>query len=566
MRVWSRGICLAALLFLTLTGRAAAAGRTVLIEFQPATDDEAGLAFLLYDTMVQLMGEALGGEVAAGEDVQLYLGRNAAECPDTPVCLQRLGQRFDAQLAVSGVVSREGSTVRTELRFFSTADGRELGAMKRSFPSGEEGVLVKALVSAIDKAMPDALMAADEADSGGGRGRERGGNEDPGSARNEERRREEARQREEEERRAEDRRDEERREEERRRADLEERRAQEEAERKAAAEERRREDESRRQARDDDRRGDTRRDERRTPSRDHDDDRGRRNTRTDDIEDLDDEPRDNEPKAGKGVMSFSDARKKGMGPSEYRRYSRQGGTWNEWKKKRHRHGRVFSLRLSGGLVAGATKLMYSTTVHLQDGGRKDEEYSWGTTGSGTSGYGVVGLGFSVADFLEVGFEGGVLYGQQLLRREYTAGYDVDGDGLNETTVGTAPWDSGPAAFALVDPRVRVFFTPNSPVKLYAGLGVPILLAPGFEKNIEEVYSTRPSSVLVGIEPAVGLQIDSPSGLGFYVDMPLGILVGLGKADFLSDPNLGGISPTEKEPKPDATKVLFRLGAGLQARF
>lgn len=549
---------------------ALARGRAVIVEFQPSTDEEAGLAFLLYDYVAQQLVESSGGGIVAGEAVQLYLGRNAVDCGESPACLQKLGQRFGAELVVTGVVSREGATVRVRLDFFASADGSKLGELKRSFPAGEDSVIGVALREAIGIAMPDALAVADRlGDSGEGYGSSGGSRGGSGATR---RGSDSAA---EERRRADEDSDRRREEEEARERRAEEERLQREADRRARLDERRREEADRRSAEDERRRqsrdaaearssrAEGRKDERRGDDRRAGDRRGSRRD-DEEVDFLEDDVGSEGGETGRTARSAVRI-PSGMSAAEHRRFERSGLSEKAWKKKRYAHGRVLSMRVAGGLAAGAVKQLYSTTIHLDAEGAKDDEYGWGTTGNATSFGFAVGLGFSVADMVEIGVEGGAVFGQQLLRRECDEPAGADPHCRLGTDIGSAAWDSGPAVHALIDPRVRVFLLPRGAVKPYVGFGIPILIQSGFDVP-EEGYTDRPGSVLVGVEPALGVQIDSPGGLGFYVDAPIGILAGLGKSDFVADAGGGQLSDEAREAKPDPVRVLFRLNAGVQIRF
>jgi len=662
----------------------AVSSRVVLVEFQATTDDDTGIAYLLYSTISdELLSEA-PDRVAAGEDVEMYLGSSAVECREKQSCLDKLAEEFNAAAAIFAEISRSGTDINVSYAWVSCASGRELDAGDLTFEAGSEGRFAQVLLDALGANLAAAERDEDGEDpyagrssSGGSGAGDRDDSDDvdwdddadadddadddadeaPGDERYYGPDRDEdidwgdsAEEREwspdeveysrsdDDDRGRSDEDDYGRSDEDDYgRSDDDDRRSDDDGgSRYSRSSDRDDEDEDDRSssgrysARDYLREGDSRssrsrsdrddRDDRssretddnrytRSGPRDRDDeaddddrssrtsgrssrddtdssergrprDSRRRPKHPEDHEDTsqgvdidpdlldtfddEDDRFDETSRSGTGTMTYQEANERGMGPAEYKRYAASGMTYERWTRQRYNHQGRFHLRFGGFYALGGLDMYYSTRVVMWDADDVLENYWWQSFGfSGLAGGGTLGLGFGVAAPVDLGFEVSLVSGKQFLLREYrTPDKSVD------TIQSTEFPPSGGVLHLMLEPKVRVYFTPFKKVKPYAGFGFALLFMPPF-KVPEEWAQDRPSTFVLGLEPAVGLQIDSPMGVGFFVEAPFtgyvatdhGVENGLeGEAAYLTD--------KEKNAPPSGVvpMYLLRVQLGIQIRL
>ncbi len=128
-------------------------GRAVVVEFQPASDDDAGIAYLLYSTVAEKVMAAGRDEIIAGEDVEMFLGSAAMDCHRKRSCLEKLGSEFDGTVAVFSTVSRKGDLIAVELAFISIASGAVLERTTRRYEAGKEGGLADLILDRLEGAL-----------------------------------------------------------------------------------------------------------------------------------------------------------------------------------------------------------------------------------------------------------------------------------------------------------------------------------------------------------------------------------------------------------------------------
>jgi hypothetical protein len=685
----------------TLPCASARAGdsRLVAVEFQPVTDDDMGIAYLLYSTVSETLLEDGGDRVAAGEDVEMYLGSSAVDCHEKQSCLDRLAEEFDAAAMVYSLISRRGTDIDIEYTFYSCASGRELERGEVTYAAGDEGqladVFLDRLEAVLDKAERDedgdyedddgagAVVPVsggdddeeidwddddreeDHAVSGGSGydddadqveaveevagdvvedvvgeddserrydggevdsletiGRDswdEGEGDDWETAPRDEWDDEDARSSWDDEEEEEDARDDDEggaavvgavsggsgRAAETGRSrynrDAAEESADEEAERStgrySAREYLREDNRGRKSARDEEEeeapeeRGSrysryssdeaaSDAEERNQGGR-----RGRGNRKPKHPEDhpvedrgadidpslmetFDDEDSalfDETSRSGTGTLTYQEASEKGMGPAEYNRYATSGLTYEDWARDRYNHKGKFHLRFGGFYALGGLDTYYSSRVVMWDPSDILETYYWQSFGfSAASGGGTFGVGFGVAPAVDLGLDVSLLAGKQWLLRQYRTP-----DKSESTITDVAPEDipKGTALHFLIEPKVRVFFTPFKKVKPYGGFGIAMMFMPPFEVP-EEWVADRPTTFILGLEPTLGVQIDSPLGVGFFFEIPFtgyiasdhGVESGLeGDVRELRDNEMN-------DPPSPVPRYMVRFQIGIQVRM
>ena len=613
----------------------AADGRAVVVEFQPGSDDDAGIAYLLYSSVAEKIMSAERDDVIAGEDVEMFLGSAAMDCHRKRSCLEKLGTEFDGTVAVFSTISRKGDMIAVELAFISITTGSVLERTTRRYEAGKESelsdLILDRLAGAIDAAKyeePEDGQISVESDRGDDDDDEVEWEEERDDHAVEEEDDRDGRDEEEDD----DRDDRYRRDEE----EDEDRDDRDDRYRRDEEEDDDRDDRYRRDEEKDDDRDD--RDDRYRRDKEEDDDRDDRYRRDDDRDDdeeeskadrkarekrerqeekdreraereeeqrqrqeeedlaaakaereaaekrkaeeeakrqeedllstfdrFDEEAFDETERAGKaGDLTVADAKAMGMSEAELRRYQQSRMTLDEWGRERYSHHRRFHIRVAGFYALGGLDMYYSTRVVVDAQTNKAlQSYWWQSLGiNAASGGATVGVGFGVAPPIDLGLDVSILGGEQWLLREYRT------TDFGENTFGTTPNPPprGSAVYFMVEPKVRVMFLPYKKIKPYAGFGIAMLFLPGFVIP-EEWAPDRPGSFVLGLEPTVGVQFDTPMGFGVFVELPFtgyiatdhGIEEGLeGDASYLEDEEMN-------DPYP-ATRFLLRVQAGVQIRF
>ena len=694
-------ILLTSLVALPPTAARAGDGRLVAVEFQAASDNDMGIAYLLFSSVSETLISESGGRIAAGEDVEMYLGSSAVDCHEKQSCLDRLAEEFDAAAMVYVVVARRGTDIDIDYKFYSCASGRQLDGGEVTYEAGDEGQLADLILDRMDDVLEkaerdeDGDYDDDHSGAGGGVAVAAGGDadddidwedddrdddhaitgddghddedtgydaedtgyddedtgyddEDTGydDEDDEQDRRDDedgrGRWDDEEERGSWDDEDDEDTEEERDDSRADEDDADEEDgeeatgdgyrpgrrntesgrsryNRDAAAEDRDDEDDddedsasgrysAREYLREDGRGHRASRDEEEEEPRsgssrysryspdegkgeDEEEERtsqtGRRrggrkpkhpedhpaNDRGADIdpslmETFDDEDAalfDETSRSGTGTLTYQEASEKGMGPAEYNRYAASGMTYEDWSGDRYNHKGKFHLRFAGFYALGGLDTYYSSRVVMWDASDILETYYWQSFGfSAASGGGTIGVGFGVAPAVDLSLEVALLAGKQWLLRQYRTP-DKSESTISDVDPGDIP--KGTALHFLIEPKVRLYFTPFKRVKPYAGFGLAMMVMPPFEVP-EEWVQDRPATFILGLEPTLGLQIDSPLGVGFFFEIPF---TGYIASDHGVESGLEGEVRELREnemnaPPSPVPRYMLRFQVGVQVRM
>jgi len=635
----------------------AAQSRAVLVEFQPISDADAGIAYLLYSTISESLVDKAGSAVAAGEDVEMFLGSSATTCRDKQACLDKVAEEFDASAAIFARISREGTDIHILYEFVSCATGRQLDGGEVTYEAGDEGQFADLLnrrlesnlaaaereedgdfddygsasaTAAVDPdddvdweeerdhadayadpyadtdADPDEDAAADPDETGDDRrydaaesdydlafdgdyDAEIDAGDDPSRAdsgydsdydRTSDY-----------ERTVDDDADEEdddsaaaaggpstsrysarqylrdgakepesssepkpspREERERRTANRYSRDSEEDAE------------EAQQQPR-------QTRGGRRKPKHpeDHEDATAAtgRDIAPELLETFDDEDSalfDETERSGTATLTYQEASEKGMGPSEYKKYSSSGLTYGEWSRERYNHKGRFHIRFGGFYALGGIDSYYSARVVMWDETDILDTYYWQSFGfSAVGGGGTLGLGIGVAPAVDLSLDASLVVGRQwLLRQSRTP----DSTESTITNVDPADIPKGTAVHFLIEPKVRVYFTPYRAVKPYAGFGLALLFMPPFDVP-EEWVPPRSTTVIFGLEPALGIQFDSPLGFGFFIETPFtGYLPSKGVETVREGEQHVLLDDELNDPPTPVPMYMFRLQLGLQVRM
>ena len=644
--------------------------KVVMVEFQPATDDDAGLAYLLYSTISEELMSEGNGQVVAGEDVEMYLGSAAGDCHKKRSCLDKLAERFQADVAMMATVARDELRFSVTYAFISTTTGNVLEQGRRDFEAGEERKLTEMILDKIDAAI--AAAAEDEWSSEVDDGDSAGSGDPPETAEDDryddepdeytlderyddepdeytpderepepedgdDRSRYSARAFEE----TSSRKSEEEKEARAKAAEAERlARARDREDRYARTDEngdepddrdgrqsrysrdredseerddrysRDREDRSDREVSDRERRDRTDRDrvkvrdlgdgeekdaggakekERKTTSRTPTSSQEERSPATTRRERSKKYPEDSDPaddaplidpdlldtfdseddalfaeegRSGTTRLDQGEASELGVGPAEYRAYANSGLTFDGWTRKRYDHKGKFHLRFAGFYALGGLDMYYSVRV-VRDASEVYETYYWQTFGfRSVSGGGTFGLGFGVAPAVDLSAEVSMYFGEQWLLREWRTP-----DGTESTINSTDEPPRGGAMHLMIAPKTRFYFAPFKPVKPYAGFGFALIFMPPFDVP-EEWAPDRPGSFVLGLEPTLGMQFDSPLGVGFFFEVPFTGYVG---SDHGVESNLSGegayLSEEEKNDPPiPVPRYMLRVQLGIQIRI
>ena len=598
VRSWLLSATLPLLLWATTAG--GAQSRAVLVEFQARTDDDAGIAYLLYSTISESLMDKAGSTVVAGEDVEMFLGSSAVACREKQGCLDKIAEEFDASAAIFAVVFRSGTDIHITYEFVSCATGRQLDGGDVVYAAGDEGKLTDLLYSRLDSNLAAAEREEDDDyDDPGSASASAPPDPDDGVDWEEERDHAEVHgdnesyettEVVEEEPEGDDRRydtaesdynlafdgeyeseieseddydsrvdsghdsdyD--------RSSDYERVSPSAVSARMEQAEEAPASRYSARHYLNDDKdpaeeSAEGRPSARETPDRrtanrysrnsgedsaaaqegtqrgrgrrklkhpeDHEDATATRGREIDadlldTFDDADSAAFDETERSGTTTLTYQEASEKGMGPSEYKRYSSSGLMYGDWARERYNHKGRFHLRFAGFYALGGIDAYYSARVVMWDESAILDTYSWQSFGfSAAGGGGTLGLGIGVAPAIDLCLDMSLIVGRQwLLRQSRTP------DSAESTITNVDPADipKGTAIHFLIEPKIRVFFAPYKAVKPYAGFGLALLFMPPFDIP-EEWVPPRSATVIFGVEPALGIQFDSPLGFGFFIEVP-----------------------------------------------
>lgn len=230
---------------------------------------------------------------------------------------------------------------------------------------------------------------------------------------------------------------------------------------------------------------------------------------------------------GDTVVSYVQAQKLGYGKRAYRRYVNSGQPFAEYHDGRWLMGRRLSFRVGAYWGGGYLMRRYASTIYVQVGGLKTDEYWWERLRATFVNPGFsLGVGFAPLDFLSVELDVSLMYSQSTLRREYV-------NPERGTNIPATP-DNLPRAHFLTDLRVRAYVNPRSRVKFAPGVGATVVVMspytfPNEDPNTAFRWSERPTAVLVGVTPTVGMVASLTPFVSLYADIAPTIYVTRGAA-------------------------------------
>ena len=286
------------------------------------------------------------------------------------------------------------------------------------------------------------------------------------------------------------------------------------------------------------------------------------------LETFDDEDMalfDETGRSGTGTLTYQEASEKGMGPSEYRRYSSSGLTLETWRHERYNHRGKFHLRFGGFYALGGLDSYYSARVVMWDETDVLETYYWQSFGfSALGGGGTIGLGMGVAPAVDLGLDVSILVGKQWLLRQYRTPDDSESTIEN---VDPADIPKGTAVSLMVDPKVRIYFAPFKAVKPYGGFGLAMMFLPPFDVP-EEWVPDRSTTFVLGLEPTLGIQFDSALGFGFFIEVPFtGYVATNNGIESGHEGEQHVLLDDEKNDPPEPVpRYMLRVQLGLQVRM
>lgn len=260
-------------------------------------------------------------------------------------------------------------------------------------------------------------------------------------------------------------------------------------------------------------------------------------------------------------LTAEEARELGMGKAEYLRYQKSELPYPVWQRERFSHGGTFQIRFAGFFAIGALDAYYSCRTVIEND-QMLAQFWWQSVGyRPNAGGGTVGVGFGVAPVVDVGVEVSLVTGEKYTLNEYrTTDY-------LENTIGSTQYPpSEPALHMMIQPKARFLVLPYRAFKPYLGFGLAFIVMPGFELP-ESWAQDRPPGLVFGLEPAVGIQIDTPLGFGFFVEAPFTWYVGSPTAYTVQTGGQEGQIQTEDmNDQYPPCRYLLRVQAGVQIRL
>jgi len=540
----------------------------VFAPFDFGSETDQSIAFLLEDYIRVNLPSAIRHPVSVGPDATPAMPNGAAACVEDFNCMQLVGGALNASLVVLTEMTRTGNEISLECSWYATGNGVKIGKEFVRFESGQERSMVESLSLHFRTYFDTSLRLSPENRAGEGGFLDR-------NAGNEERVDDYNRGR---EKRVSSRRE-----------DFDTRRTEDNFDRedptsglRAAVTE------------DDEPAADPtpsrRRDERPPPRRaerredasvyeveaedadfdDLDDAPTSTGRRVDSIpEDDDEELMLEDTTTGASVTSYSEAQRMGYGPREYQRFVRTGLSIEEYGNRRWGLGMRFHIRAGGFYGLGYLTRRYASTVYIRVGGVKTDEYLWERLGFSSVNPGIeLGVGFNPIDLLSIEVEASVIHAKQDLRREY----DSDDIGSN---VGQVLPVSRVMPGVGIDVRARFLFPPRTRVKATAGVGPTFLVFNGYNFTDQEAqqlqYTGRPTAVVVGITPVVGVVASLTPFLSLYADVRPTIYLSQGATNFEDHLLFNGATearlPVESQQEPlSVVPLMGRIAVGTMIVF
>ncbi|MEE2830449.1 MAG: hypothetical protein VX498_14770 [Myxococcota bacterium] len=539
--------------------------------FEVDRSEDRALAFALEDRVQKELSGVIRHPVFTGRETNRALQGTIQQCTEDDHCVRLFGSQFNASIAVRVKVFRVGAEIQVETEWYMTGNGIRIGRENTAFAESNSKTLIEALAGWWTRYWDTSLRVSPESRAGEGNLLNSAGRESETWFDQQERTRKERRGEENVRRRRDDfdnsrdtanlfdRSDP--------TADLrrmveddgsESRRSSDDGKDRRAADRRRGRDTDSSSAAlppldSDDVDLDSR-----TPAGSRSDRRGS-SGRTADFDARD--RRGTSPSGQSGDET-------GMGKREYRRYTRSGLTFDGYQDRRWALKKRVYLRTAAFYGGGYLSRRYQTIVFIRSGGVKTEEYGWESLGgSPVHPGGTLGVGFAPIDQMAVELDLSGMYAKRSLRRLYEGndyGTNFDDSGTHEDR---------PSAHLLVDVRARAVIRPYQRFKFSPGLGVTMILMGGFEIPPEPPlnYTSRPTTVVVGLTPVVGFNIAISSFVSFFVDLSGTVYLDQGAADDEFHDFFGGgqeseFTPRFMEPRLQTRPIMGRATVGTMILF
>jgi len=274
--------------------------------------------------------------------------------------------------------------------------------------------------------------------------------------------------------------------------------------------------------------------------------------------DLDTDLED-DPDLTSDYLSAEEARRIGMKRAEYKRYEQSGLTYDEWLDTRFSHARRLHIRVGGAFASGGLDMFYSTRVVMENG-LIQENYWWQSIGNrSAAGSFVFGVGYGVTAVTQLGVDFSMVFARQHLLCESR---DL---GTGDDNIGSSGQLHKDAAHVVIQPRGRFMLLPTKRVKPYLGAGLAMIFMPSFDMP-EKWAQERPVTFVLGLEPLVGVQLDTATGIGFFVEVPFAIYAVSNQGYASGHTGEGLLAESELNAVYPPSRVLLRVQAGIQLRL
>jgi len=214
-------------------------------------------------------------------------------------------------------------------------------------------------------------------------------------------------------------------------------------------------------------------------------------------------------------------RDSGLGPALYAMYSRSSSPLERWLESWKPHLNSGAIEVQAGTLMGDVSRSYDVRVAL------DSSQDLPTIGIQTrdiyhDGQGLhASMGFTYAanPWLELS----ALVGVRVATKSLSTGWstqDSSGSVLDSDIFGEGV-EGVQSVEGLIEPRLRFYVLPVSPIKLYGLVGVTVRVSDGY--SVEDLnavdYPDRRSLTMFGQMLGGGLMIDPNETLGIYVEVP-----------------------------------------------
>ncbi len=234
--------------------------------------------------------------------------------------------------------------------------------------------------------------------------------------------------------------------------------------------------------------------------------------------------------------------------------------WADESPDRFEHGKKFHVHVGAAVSAGGLDSYYSRRDVVEDGEVLDT-WAWQSIGFTEPRGGLVaGVGIGATSWLWAGVDFTFVGCQKWLLEEYRTA-DSSENTIGSTTIPAIErtWS------VLIEPKIRLWIVPTSPVKPYGGLGLGFLIVEGFELD-SEWAPDRPAALIFGPSPTFGVQIDLSAVLGLFIETPFMFYVDPGHANEEEEGAADLLLDDEHNMPYQATLHMWRLQMGLQLRI